>query len=112
MQWRARDWREEARGRRIYGVAAKLSGGEIERRRQNRAVAAWVGRERARVKFLAVGGFARLPNDVARCSRRLRYGAPDRAKHPAHQIFCSAGADRAPAGGPNLSLRALYRRLL
>jgi hypothetical protein len=53
-----------------------------------------------------------LPIDHARCSRCLRFGALNRAKHPAHQFFYSAGVDRAPAGGPKLSPNALYQWLL
>jgi hypothetical protein len=99
--------------RRIYGVTAKSSGGggEIARRRRYRAAVAQVGGERARVKFPAVG-VSRVCETMPRCSPRLRYDDPDSVKHCAHQIFCSADADRAPAGEANLSQHALYRRLL
>jgi hypothetical protein len=89
---------------RRRGEADLRRGSELEPRRQNRAKA-------VRVKFSAVGGFARLANDAARCSRRCRFGAPDRAKHQAHQKFYSTGADRAPTRGPNLSPYALYQWL-
>jgi hypothetical protein len=98
--------------RRIYGATAKSSGGgdEIDRRRRYHAAVARVGGERARVKFSAVG-VTRVCETMPRCSPRLRYDDPDSVKHCAHQFFCSADADRTPAGEANLS-HALYRRLL
>jgi hypothetical protein len=104
------------RGGALESGVRRRRGGRSTARQRSRAAAAvaWVGRERAWawVKFLAVGGFARLPNDAVCCSRRLTFGTSDKAKHPAHQIFYSADADRAPAGGPNLSPSTLYQRLL
>jgi hypothetical protein len=86
--------REEARARLIYGAEASYSraGGEIVRRRRR-------GKWRARGGNFSRCVFARVHRDVARCSRRLTFGAPDSVNTRAPQKICSAAADTAAAGG-------------
>jgi hypothetical protein len=101
--------REEARASLIYGAAASYSraGGGIDRR--------W--RRGGKMEGVGAGGgdfsrcvFAHVRRDAARFSRRLTFGAPDRANSHAPKKICSAAADTAPAGGPIPSPRAVYRR--
>jgi hypothetical protein len=108
-----RNCREELRARRIYGAAASYSGagGEIDRQRWKRAGSGAVGKWRAREEIFSRCVFVRVRRDAVRCSRRVTFGAPDSAKHRAHQKNCSAAANSAPAGGPIPSPRAVYWRV-
>jgi hypothetical protein len=94
-------------------------GGELQQdSRRNRPAAAetcdgdaggkW--RARARGKISACCVFVRVRRDTARCSRRLTFGALNRANNRAPKKNCSVAADTAPVGGPIPSPRTVYRR--
>jgi hypothetical protein len=76
--------------RRIYGAAASYSGagGGIDRRRWNRAAAArWENGGRGHGGIFSRYVFTRVRRDVARCSRRVTFGAPDSLKRRALHFY-------------------------
>jgi hypothetical protein len=111
------------RGTRVPGGGAgeadlQRGGGLENARRRNRPAAAKFcgggsggngGRGRGG-KISARWAFARVRRDGARGSRRLTFGAPDRANARAPQKNFSAVEDTVPAGGLISSPRTVYWR--